>query len=114
MDQVAVAYRVGLIESIILLFLFVLAFGAVTTAARERWLALGSVESLLTRLAAAILLASIAAGGLSSAIIYVAQGLAFSDASLSPATSRNQAVLGIGLGLALAAAGVIRIEMYHR
>jgi hypothetical protein len=114
MDQVAIAYRVGLIESIILLFLFVLAFGAVTTAARERWLALGSVESLLTRLAAAILLASIAAGGLSSAIIYVAQGLAFSDASLSPATSRNQAVLGIGLGLALAAAGVIRIEMYHR
>jgi hypothetical protein len=114
MDQAAFAYRLGLIESVVLLFLFGLAFAAITIAARERWLALGGAESLLARLAAAILLASIAVGGLSSPIINVITGLAFSDPTLSPATSRNQAVLGIGLALALAVASVIRIEMYHR
>jgi hypothetical protein len=114
MDQVAAFYRIGLIESIILLLLFLMAFGAVTLLARERWLRLGPTESLLARLAAAVLLASIALGGISGVILNLVQGAAFSDLTLSVATSRNQAVLGIGLALAVAIVGIIRLEMYHR
>jgi hypothetical protein len=114
MDPLAGYYRAGLIEAIILLLLLVLAFGAITVMARERWHGLGATESLVARLAAAILLASVAVGGLSGVILNLVQGSAFSDNSLSPVTSRNQAVLGIGLALAVTIVGIIRIEMYHR
>jgi len=114
MDQAAASYRAGLIEAIILLLLLILAFGTVTLMARDRWPALGATESLLARLAAAILLASVAVGGLSGVILNLLQGPAFSDTSLSPVTSRNQAVLGIGLALAVTIVGIIRIEMYQR
>ena len=116
MDQLQLAgyYRIGLIEAIILLLLLLLAFGAITVMARERWHGLGATESLLARLAAAVLLASIAVGGLSGVILNLVQGAAFSDSTLSPVTARNQAVLGIGLALAVTIVGIIRIEMYHR
>ena len=44
MSQDAAFYRIGLIESIILLLLLLLAFGALTVMMRERWLALGATE----------------------------------------------------------------------
>ena len=97
MDQAAGFYRYGLIESVILLLLMLLAFGAITVMARDRWLMLGPLESLLARLAAAVVLASVAVGGLSGVLLNLLQGPAFSDSSLSVTTSRNQAVLGIGL-----------------
>jgi len=112
--QLPAFYRVGLIEAIILLLLLLLAFGAITVMARERWHGLGATESLLARLAASLLLASIAVGGLSGVILNLVQGSAFSDSNLSAVTSRNQAVLGIGLALAVTIVGIIRIEMYHR
>ena len=112
--QVAAYYRTGLIEAIILLLLFLLAFGALTVMLRDRWHTLGATESLLARLAAAVVLASVAVGGLSGVILNLLQGPAFSDTSLSPVTSRNQAVLGIGLALAVTIVGIIRIEMYQR
>jgi len=114
MDPAAGYYRYGLIESIVLLILFLLAFAVLTVLARDRWLNFGTTESLLVRLAAAVVLASMAVGGLSGVIINLLQGPAFSDSGLSVTTSRNQAVLGIGLALALTIVGVIRIEMYHR
>jgi len=114
MDSVAAAYRAGLIESIILLLLLLLGFGSVTILARDRWRRLTSTESLLARLAAAVVLASVAVGGLSGVIVNLLQGSAFADAGLSAAAARNQAVLGIGLMLAVTIAGIIRIEMYHR
>ncbi len=107
-------YRVGLIETILLLLLLLLAFGAITVMARDRWLALGVMESLLARLAAATVLASIAVGGLSGVVLNLLQGSAFSDATLSASTARGQAVLGIGLALAVTVVGIIRIETYHR
>ncbi len=114
MPQDAAFYRIGLIETIILLLLFVLTFGAITIMARERWLALGLTESLLARLAAAVLVASVAVGGLSGVVLNLLQGSAFSDTTLSAPASRNQAVLGIALALAVTVVGIIRIEMYHR
>jgi hypothetical protein len=114
MPQDVAFYRIGLIEAIILLLLILLAFGAITVMVRERWLALGVTESLLARLAAAIVVASIAVGGLSGIVLNLVQGSAFSDATLSVAGSRNQAVLGIALALAVTIVGIIRIEMYHR
>ena len=114
MDPAAGYYRYGLIESIVLLILFLLAFAVITVLARDRWLNFGTTESLLVRLAAAVVLASMAVGGLSGVLINLLQGPAFSDSGLSVTTSRNQAVLGIGLALALTIVGVIRIEMYHR
>jgi hypothetical protein len=114
MDPIAGDYRAGLVEAVLLLVLFLLAFGAVTVLARERWLKLGATESLLARLAAALVLAAIAVGGLSAVVLNLLQGSIFSDTSLSPAASRNQAVLGIGLALAVTVVGIIRIEMYHR
>jgi hypothetical protein len=114
MDQLAGFYRTGLIETIILLLLLVMAFGSITIVARDRWLALGTTESLLARLAAATVLASIAVGGLSGVVLNLIQAPAFSDAGLSTAASRNQTILGIGLALAVAIVAIIRIEMYHR
>ena len=114
MDQIAQGYRIGLFEAIILLLLFLLAFGTLTVIARDRWHTLGTTESLLARLAAAVVLASVAVGGLSGVILNLVQGAAFSDNSISPVAARNQAVLGIGLALAVTIVGIIRIEMYHR
>jgi hypothetical protein len=107
-------YRIGLIETGILLLLLLLAFGAITVMARERWLALGETESLLARLAASVLVACVAVSGLNGIVLNLVQGIAFSDTTLSVAGSRNQAVLGIALGLAITILGVIRIELYHR
>jgi hypothetical protein len=107
-------YRAGLIEAILLFLLLLLAFGAITVIARDRWLAFGVTESLLARLAAATVLASIAVGGLSAVVINLLQGSAFSDVTLSAATARGQALLGIALALAVTVIGIIRIEAYHR
>src|SRR5438105_13455766 len=93
MDQAAASYRAGLIEAIILLLLLILAFGTVTLMARDRWLALGATESLLARLAAAILLASVAVGGWCGVILNVLQAPAFRASSLAPVSSRNEAGL---------------------
>src|SRR5882672_10231051 len=114
MPQDAAFYRIGLIESIILLLLLLLAFGALTVMMRERWLALGTTESLLARLAAAAVVASVAVGGPSGIVLNLLQGIAFSDTTLSAPASRNQALLGIAIALALTIVGIIRIEMYHR
>jgi hypothetical protein len=114
MDQVALSYRIGLIESIVLLILLLLAFGALTILARDRWLRLGNTESLIARLAAAIVVASVGVGGLSRVVVDVLSGSVFTDVGLSAAAARNQAILGIGLVLALTIAGIIRIETYHR
>ena len=114
MPQDAAFYRIGLIETIILLLLLILAFGAITVMARERWLALGVTESLLARLAAAVVLAAVAVGGLSGVVLNLLQGSAFSDTTLSAAGSRNQAVLGTALALAVTIVSIIRIELYHR
>jgi hypothetical protein len=107
-------YRYGLVEAVLLMLFVLLAFGAITVIARDRWLALGQTESLLARLAAAALLASIAVGGLSGIVINLLQGSAFSDLTLSASTARGQALLGIGLALAVTVVGIIRIEAYHR
>ena len=107
-------YRYGLFEMVLLLLLLVLAFGAITVIARDRWLSLGLTESLLARLAAATVLASMAVGGLSVVVINLLQVSAFSDPTLSPSTARGQALLGIGLALALTVVAIIRIEAYHR
>ena len=114
MDQVAASYRAGLVESIALLILLLLAFGSITILARDRWLRLTNTESLLARLAAAIVVAAVAVGGLGGVLLNLLQGSAFADNGISAATSRTQAVLGIGLVLALTIVGIIRIEMYHR
>jgi hypothetical protein len=114
MPSDVVGYRYGLVEAVLLLLLLLLAFGAITVIARDRWLALGQTESLLARLAAATVLASIAVGGLSAIVINLLQGSAFSDTTLSGSTARGQALLGIGLALAVTIVGVIRIETYHR
>ena len=114
MSPDATYYRTGLIEAILLLLLLLLAFGALTIIMRERWLALGATESLLARLAASAVVASVAVGGLSGVVLNLLQGSAFSDTTLSAAASRNQALLGIALALALTIVGIIRIEIYHR
>jgi hypothetical protein len=114
MSPDATYYRTGLIEAILLLLLLFLAFAALTVMMRERWLALGATESLLARLAAALVVASVAVGGLSGVMLNLLQARVFSDATLSATASRNQALLGIALALALTVVGIIRVEMYHR
>ena len=107
-------YRAGLIETILLLLLLLLAFGAITVMARDRWLAISATESLLARLAGAVVLASIAVGGLGGLVLSLLQGSTFSDTTLSASTARGQAILGIGVALAVTVVGIIRIETYHR
>src|SRR2546429_9665141 len=110
----AANYRAGLIETGILLLLLLLAFGAITVMARPRWLAMGVTESLLARLAAATLVASAAVGGLSGIVLSLVQGSAFADTTLSPTASRNQAVLGVGVGLGITIVGILRIGQVSR
>ncbi|MEA2636255.1 MAG: hypothetical protein QOJ33_519 [Chloroflexota bacterium] len=114
MPSDVIGYRYGLVEAVLLLLLLLLAFGAITVIARDRWLALGQTESLLARLAGAMLLASIAVGGLSGVVINLLSVGAFSDPTISASTARGQALLGIGLALAVTVVGIIRIEAYHR
>lgn len=114
MDQAAQYYRIGLIEAVILLLLLLLAFGSLTVLGRERWLGLGVTASLLGRLGAATVLASIAVGGLSGVLLNLLQGAVLSDGTVTAAAARNQAVLGVGLALAVTIVGIIRLEMYHR
>src|SRR5437763_9669895 len=83
MSPDATYYRTGLIEAILLLLLLLLAFGALTLIMRERWLALGATESLLARLAASAVVASVAVGGLSGVVLDLLQCSAFSDTTLS-------------------------------
>jgi len=114
MPQDVASYRIGLIEAVTLLLLLLIAFGAITIMARDRWLALGATESLLARLAAATVLASVAVGGLSGVVLNLLQTSAFTDPTLSVAATRNQAILGIALAVTVTIVGVIRIEQYHR
>ena len=117
-DQIPVQipgfYRTGLIEGVLLLLLFLVAFWTVSVVARDQWRRLGLSESLLARLAVAGLLACMALGGLSGVVLNLLQGAAFTDPNLTVTTSRNQAVLGIALALAVTVVGTIRIEMYYR
>jgi hypothetical protein len=113
-EQAVGFYRVGLVEALILLLFFVLAFGSLTVGGRQLWAALGSTESLLARSAAAAVLASIAVGGTSGVIFNLLQPTVFSDLTTSAEAARNQAVLGIALALAIAVIAVIRIELYNR
>jgi hypothetical protein len=107
-------YRVALVEAVILLLFFALAFGAITVIGRPRWTSLTLTESLLARLAASAVLGSMAVGGTSGLLVNLLQPTVFSDVSLSGDAARNQAVLGIALALAATMVGVIRIEMHHR
>gem|GEM_PF-3284613 len=113
-EQAVGFYRVGLVEALILLLFFVLAFGSVTVGGRRMWAALGPTESLLARIAGAAVLASIAVGGTSGVIFNLLQPTVFSDLSITADAARNQAVLGIGLALAITVIAVIRIELYNR
>jgi hypothetical protein len=113
-EQAVGFYRVGLVEALILLLFFVLAFGSLTVGGRLLWAALGSTESLLARIAAAAVLASIAVGGTSGVIFNLLQPTVFSDLSTTADAARNQAVLGIALALAITVVAVIRIELYNR
>ncbi|HEY0493249.1 MAG TPA: hypothetical protein VGD57_07265 [Candidatus Dormibacteraeota bacterium] len=113
-EQAVGFYRVGLVEAVILLLFFLLAFGSLTLAARQLWSTLTATESLLARLGAAAVLGSIAVGGTSGVIFNLLQPTVFSDLSVGADTARNQAVLGVALALALTVVAVIRIELYNR
>jgi hypothetical protein len=113
-EQAVGFYRVGLVEALVLLLFFLLAFGALTVIGRRMWATLGSTESLLARLAASAVLGSIAVGGTSGVIYNLLQPTVFSDVSVSADAARNQAVLGIALALAITTVAVIRIELYNR
>ena len=113
-EQAVGFYRLGLVEALILLVFFVLAFGSLTGGGRQMWAALGSTESLLARLAAAAVLASIAVGGTSGVVFNLLQPSLFSDLRSTADSARNQAILGIALALAITTVAVIRIELYSR
>lgn len=113
-EQAVGFYRSALVEGVILLIFFVLAFGAITVAGRALWATLGATESLIARIAAALVLGSIAVGGASGAIFNLLQPTVFSDLSVSADTARNQALLGLALAVAITVVAVIRIEQYNR
>lgn len=113
-EQTLLFMRVGLIEAIVILGFFVLAFWALTIFSRPLLATAGLRESLLARLAGAAVLASIAAGGATSVVINFVESAWFPGPNVSVEAGRNQAVLAIVVALAIAAAAAIRIEIYHR
>lgn len=130
-------FRYVLAMGVGLLALFILAFGALTVLGRERWGRLGLWESLLARMAAAMVLAAIALGGFSVLIVLgfqsfstravitgsVVSGTFVPGSIVSPTVfvdqraleaARIQAAVGLLLALALTAGSALWIEMYHR
>ncbi len=115
-------FRNSLLLGIGLLLLVVLGFAAVTVLGRDRWSRLGTWESLLARLSAAVVLACLSLGG-ASLILSVVAGPFLSRSSLTDTRlldgrlleiARIQTVIGLLLALGVAAGGVVWIEMYHR
>jgi hypothetical protein len=113
-QQTALFYRIGLVEGIMILLLFVLAFGALTIFGRHLLGSLPLRDSLLARLAGAAVLAAVAAGGASSVVVSFLEAAALSSPNASVDAARNQALIGLVLAAALAIAATIRIEMYQR
>jgi hypothetical protein len=113
-QQTALFYRIGLVEGVIILLLFVLAFGALTIFSRNLLPGLSPRDSLLARLAGAAVLAALAAGGASSVVVSFLEAAALSSPNASVDAARNQALIGLVLAAALAVAATIRIEMYQR
>lgn len=110
----------GLVLGIFLLLAgSVLAFGALTIVWRHHWRTLGPTESLLARLAAAVLVGMFAMLGdqyLFYTILNVLQPgqSPFGSNSSDPAVGRNRALAVVAVALALAVIAVLRIELYHR
>ncbi len=110
----------GLVVGIILLLAgFLLAFGALTIIWRRHWETLGPAESLLARLAAAVLLGLFAILGdqyLLYTILNVVQPgqSPFGPNSSDPAVGRNRSLAVVAVALALTVIAVLRIELYHR
>ena len=113
-EQAVGFYRVGLVEALILLLFFLLAFGALTVSGRPMWATLGTPESLLARRAAAAVRGSSEVGGSNGVIFNLLQPTVFSDVTISADNARTQAILGIALALAITIVAVIRIELYNR
>ncbi len=110
----------GLVVGIIsLLAGFVLAFGALTIVWRSHWQTLGPAESLLARLAAAVLVGMFALLGdqyLLYTILNVLQPgqSPYGPNASDPAVGRNKSLAVVAVALALTVIAVIRIELYHR
>ena len=115
-------FRNSFLLGIGFLLLIVLAFAAVTILGRERWSRLGSWESLLARLSAAVVLAFLGMSGASVGLTVVAGPFlgpsVFTSVQVlsGPAleVARTQTLIGLVLALGVAAGGVVWIEMYHR
>jgi hypothetical protein len=97
---------------------FVLAFGALTIIWRRHWQTLGPAESLLARMAAAVLVGMFAMLGdqyLLYTIMNVLQpGQNAFGPNPDPAVGRNKALAVVAVALALTVIAAIRIEVYHR
>jgi hypothetical protein len=109
----------GLVVGIVMLLAgFVLAFGALTVIWRRHWQTLGPAESLLARMAAAVLVGMFALLGdqyLLYTIMNVLQpGQNAFGPNPDPAVGRNKALAVVAVALALTVVALIRIEVYHR
>jgi hypothetical protein len=103
------------ITTVVLLVSFLLAFGSLTVIWRRHWETLGAVESLLARLAAAMVLGLISLAGSQSLTNFALSAVpnGFSPAP-DPLVGRNQSVAVLAVALALTIIAVLRIELYHR
>ncbi len=115
-------FRNSLLLGIGLLLLVVLGFAAVTVLGRDRWSRLGTWESLLARLSAAVVLACLSLAG-ASLMLSVVAGPFLSHSPLTDTRlldgrplemAQIQTVIGLLLALGVAVGGVVWIEMYHR
>ena len=118
MLQTVLGLRIALIFGVVFAIGFTLDFLALTVLGRRQWAALGTNESLLARLAAALVIALFLAG-VTTFTINDALFPVNNPADLGPdptridsARIRTAVVLLLALIACLAAA--FRIEMYHR
>jgi hypothetical protein len=109
----------GLVVGIVMLLAgFVLAFGALTIIWRRHWQTLGPAESLLARMAAAVLVGMFALLGDQYMLYTIMNVLQPGQNAFGPnpdlAVGRNKALAVVAVALALTVIAVIRIEVYHR
>jgi hypothetical protein len=104
-----------MIQALATLALFIMAFFALTILGRRSWASLGQRESLVGRVAAAVVLAAIATP-FATTLPFTLMDLISRSGSLGPGVeiTQTEAIVGVLAGIGLTVAAVIRIEMFHR
>ena len=106
-------FRDPLLLALGVLVLFTLAFLALTVLGRRSWAGLGPRESLLGRLAGAVVLAAIGTPA-ATTVPFLLLGIFSRSGSAGQEITQTQAIVALLIATGLTVAATARIEVWHR